>query len=135
MNDEKYLRNGWKVRYVGPTTEGSEGSENHVGHIHGVGHAGFSVRYEDGLSAPYLWRDQTDFSVLSKNSGGETHDSVAQDILLTRLDRDNVEEYLRRYRCVLAEDLDEIHDDPATPEMYRAGLRSASRRLRKAADL
>lgn len=132
MNDEKYLRNGWRVRYVGPNAETDKIS---VGHIHGVDHAGFSVRYEDGLSVPYHWRDQTMFSVLSKNGGGETHDSIAQDLLLNRLDRDNVEEFLRRYRCVLAEDLDEIHDDPATPDMYRAGLRSASRRLRKAADL
>lgn len=31
-------------------------------------------------------------------------------------------------------DLDELHDDIATPDYYRAGLRYASRRIRRAED-
>ncbi|MGA5820885.1 hypothetical protein ACPC54_23830 [Kitasatospora sp. NPDC094028] len=37
-------------------------------------------------------------------------------------------------RSAIALDLMELHDDPATPERYRAGLRSAARRIPIAQD-
>jgi hypothetical protein len=132
MSDERVLRNGWKVRYVGENHE----TESHtLGEVHGVGHGGFSVRFDDGISIGYPWRGQDDFSVLSRGPVGDTHDSIAQDLLLKRLNRGEVEVLLARYRAVLAADLAEIHDDPATPERYRAGMRAVVRRLHKAADL
>lgn len=127
---DKYLRNGWKVRFLSP-----DQPENNIGHVHGVGYAGFSVRYEDGMSIAYQWRDQEVFSVLSQGPKGDTHDSIAQELLLNANSRDAVEDLLLRYRIMLGEDLDEIADDIATSSRYRIGMHRAAERLRKAGDL